>query len=79
VLAETVADGITGMLTPPEEPETLATVLRMMLECPAVRRCLGGEGRRRVVPGRTWHTVASAAAEAYDHLTGRAGSAEASA
>jgi glycosyltransferase involved in cell wall biosynthesis len=79
VLAETVADGITGMLTPPEEPETLATVLRMMLESPAVRRCLGGEGRRRVVPGRTWHGVASAAAEAYDHLTGRTGSEEASA
>ncbi len=79
VLAETVADGITGMLTPPEEPETLATVLRMMLESPAVRRCLGGEGRRRVLPERTWNGVASAAAQAYDHLTGRAGSEEASA
>ncbi|VEH42999.1 GDP-mannose-dependent alpha-(1-6)-phosphatidylinositol monomannoside mannosyltransferase [Kocuria rosea] len=79
VLAETVADGITGMLTPPEEPETLATVLRMMLECPAVRRCLGGEGRRRVLPGGTWHGVAAAAAEAYDHVTGRAGTEEASA
>ncbi|MFE7629442.1 glycosyltransferase family 4 protein [Kocuria sp. NPDC057446] len=79
VLAETVADGITGMLTPPEEPEILATVLRMMLDCPAVRRCLGVEGRRRVVPGRTWHGVASAAAEAYDHVTGRARSDEASA
>ncbi|WP_424347298.1 glycosyltransferase [Kocuria sp. CH-021] len=79
VLAETVTDGITGMLTPPEEPETLATVLRMMLECPAVRRCLGVEGRRRIVPGRTWPGVASAAAEAYDHLTGRARSEEESA
>lgn len=79
VLAETVDDGITGMLTPPEEPETLATVLRMMLECPAVRRCLGDEGRRRAVPARTWHAVAADAAEGYDHLTGRAGPQEATA
>lgn len=79
VLAETVDDGITGMLTPPEEPETLATVLQMMLECPAVRRCLGGEGRRRAVPARTWHAVAADAAEAYDHLTDRAGPQEATA
>ncbi|MFI7582412.1 glycosyltransferase [Kocuria sp. M1N1S27] len=76
VLAETVDDGITGMLTPPGEPGTLATVLRMMLECPAVRRCLGGEGRRRAVPARTWHAVASDAAESYDQLTGGTGSAE---
>ncbi|MEX5268794.1 glycosyltransferase [Kocuria sabuli] len=79
VLAETVDDGITGMLTPPEEPETLAAVLQMMLECPAVRRCLGDEGRRRAVPARTWHTVAADAVEAYDHLTGRAGPREATA
>lgn len=67
VLAETVADGITGMLTPAQEPETLAAVLRMLLECPAVRRCLGDEARRR--GARTWHDVAQDAVEAYEHLT----------
>ncbi|MGQ1797459.1 glycosyltransferase family 4 protein [Kocuria oceani] len=79
VLAETVADGITGLLTPAEDPETLATVLQMMLECPVVRRCLGGEARRRAVPARTWQAVAADAAEVYDHLTGRAGPREATA
>ncbi|MGX5359667.1 glycosyltransferase [Kocuria sp. KH4] len=78
-LAETVADGITGLLTPAGNPETLATVLQMLLECPAVRRCLGEEARRRTVPARTWQAVAAEAAEVYDHLTGRAGPQEATA
>ncbi|MHC5560390.1 glycosyltransferase [Kocuria sp. U4B] len=68
-LAELVADGITGLLTPPEDPSTLASVLRMMLECPAVRACLGDEGRRRALSERTWEAVASATVEAYHHLT----------
>ncbi|MGQ1836905.1 glycosyltransferase family 4 protein [Kocuria turfanensis] len=68
-LAEVVADGITGLLTPAEDPQTLATVLEMLLQCPAVRRCLGEEGRRRVLAERTWDAVACATVEAYQRLT----------
>ncbi|MFI7483540.1 glycosyltransferase [Kocuria sp. M1R5S2] len=69
-LAEVVSDGITGMLTPAEDPDTLACVLRMLLESPAVRRCLGEEGRRRALSERTWEAVASDTVDAYRHLTG---------
>ncbi|GGG64004.1 glycosyltransferase WbuB [Kocuria dechangensis] len=78
-LAELVADGITGMLVPPEDPETLATVLQMMLECPAVRQCLGAEGRHRVLSRRTWDVVARGTVDTYEFLTRREHPQEASA
>ncbi|MCM3687134.1 glycosyltransferase [Kocuria rosea] len=78
-VAEVVADGITGMLTPAGQPETLAAVLRMMLECPAVRRCLGEEARRRAVGERAADVVAPAVVEAYERLAGGAAAREATA
>lgn len=78
-LAEVVADGITGMLTPAEDPRTLATVLQMLLQSPVVRRCLGAEARHRALSERTWDAVASDTVEAYRHLTGRDTLQEASA
>lgn len=78
-LAEVVTDGITGMLTPAEDPDTLATVLEMLLRSPTVRRCLGEEGRRRALSERTWDAVASDTVEAYHHLTGGGTLQEASA
>lgn len=78
-LAEVVTDGITGMLTPAEDPRTLATVLEMLLNSPAVRRCLGDEGRRRTLSERTWDAVASDTVETYRQLTGGGALQEASA
>ncbi|MCJ8506142.1 glycosyltransferase [Kocuria flava] len=67
-LAELVADGITGMLTPAGDPATLATVLGMLLGSPAVRRCLGDEARRRVLAERGPAAVAAALTAAWDEL-----------
>ena len=78
-LAEVVVDGVTGMLSPPEDPQALAEVLGMLVQHPVVRRRMGEEGRRRVVAERTWDAVASANVRRYCRLTGRNTTQEASA
>jgi glycosyltransferase involved in cell wall biosynthesis len=45
---ETVLDGVTGFLTPPGDPESLAERLISLLEDPAQRSRMGQAGRRRV-------------------------------
>jgi glycosyltransferase involved in cell wall biosynthesis len=45
---ELVADGETGLLVPPRDPEALAEALRRVLDDPDLARRLGEAGRRRV-------------------------------
>ncbi|MFB3816996.1 MAG: glycosyltransferase family 4 protein [Candidatus Methylomirabilales bacterium] len=45
---ETVADGQTGLLVEPRDPDALATALAGLLAQPARRRALGAAGRQRV-------------------------------
>jgi glycosyltransferase involved in cell wall biosynthesis len=45
---EVVADGETGFLVPPRDPQTLARALRRLLDDPALRWRMGDAGRRRV-------------------------------
>jgi glycosyltransferase involved in cell wall biosynthesis len=45
---ELVADGVTGLLVPPEDPFALAAALRSLLADPARVRALGQAGRDRV-------------------------------
>jgi glycosyltransferase involved in cell wall biosynthesis len=47
-LMEVVAEGETGLLVPPGEPEPLARALRSALDDPALRGAMGAAGRRRV-------------------------------
>lgn len=45
---ELVADGVTGVLVPPEDPDALADALASLLADPARARALGDAGRERV-------------------------------
>lgn len=45
---EVVRDGVTGLLVPPGDPETLARAIARLLERPEDARALGCSGRKRV-------------------------------
>ncbi len=45
---ETVAEGETGLLVPPEDATALADALRILIDDPNLRRRMGAAGRRRV-------------------------------
>jgi glycosyltransferase involved in cell wall biosynthesis len=45
-----VADGVSGLLVPPDAPEALAAAVLALLRAPERRRTLGAAGRDRVVP-----------------------------
>jgi glycosyltransferase involved in cell wall biosynthesis len=47
-IRELIDDGVQGRLVPPDDPQTLATVLDELLDDLPQRRRLGEEGRRRV-------------------------------
>ena len=44
---ELIEDGVTGLLSPPNDPETFATALRQLLEEPALASKMGIAARRR--------------------------------
>src|SRR5690606_28710222 len=46
-VSEAVEDGLSGFTVPPADPETLAGRLRTILADSALRRTMGGRGRRR--------------------------------
>jgi glycosyltransferase involved in cell wall biosynthesis len=48
-IPEIVADGVTGLLVPPEEPAALAQALAALVRQPQLRQSLGTAGRRRIV------------------------------
>ena len=47
-VARAVADGVTGFVVPPQDPEKLADALQPLLTDPALRRRMGAAGRARV-------------------------------
>jgi glycosyltransferase involved in cell wall biosynthesis len=47
-LADAVADGVTGLLVPPEDPARLAAALESLLRDPALRAALGSAAAQRV-------------------------------
>lgn len=58
--AETVVDGVTGYLVPPEDPDALAERVVTLLRDPALRQRMGAAGRERVL---THYTAAGYAAK----------------
>lgn len=55
---DSVAEGTTGRLVPPQEPESIAAAVRELLADDALRRRYGGAGRERVLDRYTWRRVA---------------------
>jgi glycosyltransferase involved in cell wall biosynthesis len=47
-IPEIVADGVTGLLVPPEDPAALARAIERLLRDPPLRRALGAAGAARV-------------------------------
>jgi glycosyltransferase involved in cell wall biosynthesis len=46
---EIVIDGVTGLIVPPHDPDSLRAAMRRLADDPALRRRMGREARRRVV------------------------------
>ncbi len=65
----TIADGETGLLVPPRDPERLAVALYDLLEAPNTRRCMGGAARARAERLFTWPVVAARTAALYEELS----------
>ncbi|MBE3558470.1 MAG: glycosyltransferase [Ktedonobacteraceae bacterium] len=64
----TIADGETGFLVPPRDPETLASHLLLLLMHPRLREQMGEQARRRVEQHFSWPTVAQRTARLYEAL-----------
>jgi glycosyltransferase involved in cell wall biosynthesis len=62
------ADGTTGLLVTPDDPEALASGIRRVLEDDDLAARLGEGGRRRVLGRFTWQATASGTAEQYSLL-----------
>jgi glycosyltransferase involved in cell wall biosynthesis len=67
-IAFTVADGETGFLVPPRDPDALAARLALLLRDPELRQRLGRQGRARVLRSFTWRQVAARTAALFDDL-----------
>ncbi|MCD6058394.1 MAG: glycosyl transferase group 1 [Thermomicrobiales bacterium] len=67
-IAFTVADGETGYLVPPRDPEALSAQLAEILQDPARRIRMGQAGRARVLGSFTWQQVAMRTAALYDDV-----------
>jgi glycosyltransferase involved in cell wall biosynthesis len=65
-IAFTVADGETGFLVPPRDPNALCVRIEEILEDPARRMRMGQAGRDRVLSSFTWQRVAARTAALYD-------------
>jgi glycosyltransferase involved in cell wall biosynthesis len=67
-IAYTVADGETGYLVPPSDPERLADRLQLLLTNAALCRRMGEAARARVERLFTWEKVGRRTAELYSDL-----------
>jgi len=69
-LAEIVKHEVTGMLTVPQDPVSLADCLECLFYSPDIRSELGAAARDWVAAGRTWRANAARYVRAYEHLKG---------
>jgi alpha-maltose-1-phosphate synthase len=69
-IPEVVADGETGLLVPPGEPEPLATALDTLIRDPERAAAMGQAGRKRAVAEFGWSAIAAQTAALYAELVG---------
>jgi starch synthase len=67
-IPEVVADGETGLLVPPGEPEPLAAALNLLLSGPDRAAAMGHAGRKRAVAEFGWSAIAAQTADLYAEL-----------
>ncbi|HEX3304730.1 MAG TPA: glycogen synthase [Streptosporangiaceae bacterium] len=67
-IPEVVADGETGLLVPPGEPEPLAAALNLLLSDPDRAAAMGHAGRKRAVAEFGWSAIAAQTADLYAEL-----------
>ena len=70
-IPEVVAEGETGLLVPPGEPEALAVALNALLGDPDRAQAMGQAGRKRAVAEFGWPAIAAQTAELYAELARR--------
>jgi glycosyltransferase involved in cell wall biosynthesis len=58
-MLDTVEDGVTGLLVPPDDPAALAAAVRRLLADDRLRAALGRAGARRAARRYTWEQVAA--------------------
>ncbi|MBX9247101.1 glycosyltransferase [Actinotalea ferrariae] len=74
-LLDSVQDGVTGYLVPPQDPGAVADAVRTLLDDPVRRRRFGVAARRRAEQLYGWDSVARETARAYEHVVGAEGAA----
>jgi glycosyltransferase involved in cell wall biosynthesis len=70
-LVEAVADGETGLLVPPRDPDALAAAVARVLRDPALRRRLGDAGRVRVREGFSVKSMVDGTRSVYGRMLRR--------
>jgi glycosyltransferase involved in cell wall biosynthesis len=72
-LADTVVDGVTGVLVPPQRPKSLAATMKALLADPVKRGFLGAAGRDRAESRYPWDRIALDTARVYEQCLDTAG------
>jgi len=67
-IPEVVADGVTGLLVPPDDPGQLAEALNALLRDPDRAQAMGQAGRKRAVAEFGWQAIAAQTAALYAKL-----------
>jgi starch synthase len=67
-IPEVVADGETGLLVPPDDPEALAAALNALLRDRDRAQAMGQAGRKRAVAEFGWPAIAAQTADLYAEL-----------
>ena len=69
-LADSVVDGVTGLLVPPRDPAAIADALATLLADETLRRRMGAAGRERVEARYAWERVAATTEQIYERALG---------
>jgi starch synthase len=69
-IPEVVADGETGLLVPPDDPDALAAALNALVRDPDRAAAMGRRGRERAAAEFDWTAIAAQTAALYRELAG---------
>ena len=70
-IPEVVADGETGLLVPPDEPEALAESINSLTRDPERAKAMGAAGRERAATQFDWARIAGQTADLYRSVVGK--------